>query len=57
MSDLDDPLSEAFRLSGKIYSPEASDYSRFGDWQTKAVYGVLIVIACLLGLMIALSPG
>jgi hypothetical protein len=53
MSDLDDPLSEAFRLSGKIYSPETSDYSRFGDWQTKAIYGALIIIACLIGLATA----
>lgn len=29
---------------GKIYSPEASDGQRFGDWQTKIVGAILVVV-------------
>lgn len=31
---------------GEIYSPEASDFDPWGDWQTKLAVGVLIALAC-----------
>lgn len=34
------------REDGEIYSPEASDYSRFGDWQTRLVCVAMAIGTC-----------
>ncbi len=38
--DMKDPSNWA------IYSPESSDDQRFGDWQTKLVASIFVIIAC-----------